>query len=53
MGIANLIDQDGDGDILDDVAGFFMRGLAGGQGPQQAGGLLGSLLGAVLGGKKR
>jgi len=51
-GIAALIDQDGDGNnILDDVAGFFMRGLGSAQGSQQGGGdLLGGLLGAVLGG---
>jgi hypothetical protein len=49
-----LLDQDGDGSVLDDVAGLFMRGLGGGQSPQQAGGgLLGDLLGAVMGGKKR
>jgi hypothetical protein len=54
QGIAALLDQDGDGSVLDDVAGLFMRGLGGGQSPQQAGGgLLGDLLGAVMGGKKR
>lgn len=54
QGIAALIDQNGDGNILDDVAGFFMRGMSGNQGPQQqSGGLLGDLLGAVLGGKRR
>jgi hypothetical protein len=52
-GIADLIDQDGDGNILDDVAGFFMRGLGGGQGPSSGGGMLGDLLGAVLGGGQR
>ncbi|MGH7453069.1 MAG: DUF937 domain-containing protein [bacterium] len=54
QGIAALLDQDGDGSVLDDVAGFFMRGLGGGQGSQQAGGgLLGGLLGAVMGGGKK
>jgi hypothetical protein len=53
QGIAALIDQDGDGNILDDVAGFFMRGLGGAPGSPQGGGLLGGLLGAVLGGGKR
>jgi hypothetical protein len=49
QGIAALIDQNGDGNILDDVAGFLMRGLGGAQSPpQQRGGLLGGLLGAVM-----
>lgn len=55
QGIAALIDQNGDGNILDDVAGFLMRGMSGSHGTQSqsGGGLLGSLLGAVLGGKRR
>lgn len=54
QGIAALIDQNGDGNILDDVAGFFMRGLGGApSGSPQGGGLLGGLLGAVLGGNRR
>jgi hypothetical protein len=53
MGIADLLDRDGDGNILDDVAGFLMRGLAGGQGTQRGGGLLGNVLGALLRGGKR
>ncbi len=52
QGISALIDQDGDGNVLDDVAGFFMRGLGGGQ-SSQTGGLLGGLLGAVMGGGKK
>lgn len=44
-GIAALIDQDGDGSILDDVAGFLM----GGAGRQKSGGALGSILGGLLG----
>ncbi len=51
-GLAALLDQDGDGDILDDVAGFFMRGMSGG-GQQSGAGMIGDLLGAVLGGGKR
>ncbi|MEK7730081.1 MAG: DUF937 domain-containing protein [candidate division KSB1 bacterium] len=52
-GLASLLDQDGDGDILDDVAGFFMRGMSGGGGQQSGAGMLGDLLGAVLGGGKK
>jgi hypothetical protein len=54
-GIAALIDQDGDGNVLDDVAGFLMQGLGGGSGKSggTGGGLLGNLLGSLLGGKKR
>ena len=51
-GLAGLLDQDGDGDILDDVAGFFMRGMSGG-GQQSGAGMIGDLLGAVLGGGRR
>ncbi|RMF68150.1 MAG: DUF937 domain-containing protein [Calditrichaeota bacterium] len=47
-GIAALIDQDGDGNILDDVAGFLMGGGAGGRGGS---GMLGNLLGSLLGRK--
>jgi hypothetical protein len=52
-GIADLIDQNGDGNILDDVAGLFMRGLGGAPASPQSGGLLGDLLGAVMGGARR
>ena len=52
-GIAALIDQNGDGNVLDDVAGFLMRGLGGASTGQQSGGLLGDLLGAVIGGRRR
>lgn len=50
-GIASLLDQDGDGSVLDDVAGFLMSGL-GGAGSQKSGGLLGGLLGSLFGSKK-
>jgi len=52
-GLAALIIQDGDGEILDDVAGFLMRGFGGGQGAQTGRGLLGNVLGALLGGRRR
>jgi len=51
-GIAALIDQDGDGSILDDVGGFLMKGLLGGGG-RGSGNVLGSLLGGLFGGKRR
>jgi predicted transcriptional regulator len=45
-GIGALLDADGDGSILDDVAGFILKG---GSGQQTKGkGLLGSLLGGML-----
>jgi len=44
-GIGRLLDQDGDGSILDDVAGFLLKG----QGSQTGrGGLLGGLLGGLF-----
>jgi hypothetical protein len=48
-GIASLLDQDGDGSILDDIGGFLMKGLLGGG--QKGGGVLGSLLGGLFGKK--
>ncbi len=48
-GIASLLDQDGDGSVLDDVTGFLMKGLGGGS---SSGSLLGGLLGGLFGGKK-
>ncbi len=42
-GIAALLDQDGDGSILDDVAGFLLGGSSGGD---MLGGLLGGLFGS-------
>ena len=47
-GIAALIDRDGDGSILDDIAGFLSQGLGGGS-SEGRGGLLGSLLGGLFG----
>ena len=46
-GIAALIDQNGDGSVLDDVAGFLLRGA--GQSGSGGGGLLGGLLGRLSG----
>lgn len=46
-GIASLLDQDGDGSILDDVAGFLVKGLS----SQGTGNLVGSLLGGLFGKK--
>ncbi|MBD3385279.1 DUF937 domain-containing protein [candidate division KSB1 bacterium] len=47
-GIASLLDHDGDGSVLDDVAGFLMQGMAGGGGRRQ-GNVLGSLIGGLFG----
>jgi len=49
-GIASLIDRDGDGQILDDVAGFIL-GSGGGQ--RRGSNPLGSLLGSLLGGGRK
>lgn len=50
-GLAALIDRDGDGNILDDIAGFLGPALGVGA-SSGSGGLLGSLLGGLFG-KKR
>jgi len=50
-GIASLIDQDGDGSILDDVAGFLIQGLLSGN--QKGGGVLGNVLGGLFGKKPK
>ena len=47
-GIGALLDQDGDGSVLDDVAGFLMGSLGGGR--KRRGGGLGGALGGILGG---
>jgi len=44
-GVGSLLDADGDGSILDDVAGFLLKG--GGATRSRGGGLLGSLLGGL------
>ncbi len=44
-GVGSLLDADGDGSILDDVAGFLLKG--GGATRSKGGGLLGSLLGGL------
>jgi hypothetical protein len=48
-GIASLIDRDGDGSILDDVAGMLFQG-SGSQ--ASGGGILGKLLGGLFGGRR-
>ena len=50
-GIGSLLDADGDGSIIDDVAGFILKG---GQGQNQAKGkgVLGSILGGLFGGNR-
>jgi len=49
-GIGSLLDADGDGSIIDDVAGFVLRGGAG-QGTRNKG-VLGSILGGLFGTKR-
>ena len=44
-GIASLLDSDGDGSILDDVAGFLMKGQSS---SKKGGGLLGGLVSGLL-----
>ena len=51
-GIASLLDQDGDGSVLDDVAGFLMKGLGGGGTSKAGANILGSLLGGLFGRRK-
>jgi len=43
-GIGSLLDMDGDGSILDDVAGFFTKGAK----QRGGGGILGGLLGGLI-----
>jgi hypothetical protein len=47
-GIASILDRDGDGSILDDVAEMFLQGSAG-RSRTGGGSLLGGLLGSLLG----
>lgn len=47
-GIASILDRDGDGSILDDVAEMFLQGSTG-RSRSGGGGLLGGLLGSLLG----
>jgi hypothetical protein len=47
-GIASILDRDGDGSILDDVAEMFLQGSTG-RTRSGGGGLLGGLLGSLLG----
>ena len=48
-GIASIIDRDGDGNILDDVAGMLFQGSGASSGGS---GILGKLLGGLLGGRR-
>ncbi len=53
-GLARMLDRDGDGQILDDLAGMVTgRMMAGGAAGSGKSGCLGTLLGGLLGGKKR
>ncbi len=46
-GVGSLLDADGDGSIIDDVAGFLLRGGSGSTSGKGKG-ILGSLLGGIL-----
>lgn len=46
-GIASILDRDGDGSALDDIAAMLLKGKGG-----DGGGILGSIVGGLLGGKK-
>jgi hypothetical protein len=48
-GLAGLLDKDGDGSVLDDVAGLFLSGLGTGS---KSSNLLSGVLGGLFGGKK-
>jgi len=52
-GIASLLDQDGDGSVIDDVAGFLLQGMSQGSSKKSSGGLLGGLLGGLFGGRRK
>jgi len=56
-GLASMLDRDGDGQILDDLAGMVTGRMTGGGSGAGAGagksGCLGTLLGGLLGGKRR
>ncbi len=49
-GIGSLLDADGDGSIIDDVAGFILKG---GSGQTKGKGVLGSILGGLFGTKDK
>jgi hypothetical protein len=46
-GVGSLLDADGDGSIIDDVAGFLLKGRSTSI-PTKGKGILGSLLGGIL-----
>lgn len=47
-GIGSLLDADGDGSIIDDVAGFLLKGGSSSATTTKGKGILGSLLGSIL-----
>ena len=51
-GLAALLDQEGDGSILDDAAGFIMKGLMGSSGAQGGAQAVGKILSGLFGRKK-
>ncbi|MGQ9561360.1 MAG: DUF937 domain-containing protein [Candidatus Oleimicrobiaceae bacterium] len=51
-GLAALLDREGDGSILDDAAGFLMKGLLGSPGAQGGAPAVGKILSGLFGKKK-
>lgn len=49
-GITSILDRDGDGNALDDIAGMVLQSQMGGR--RGGGGLLGSIVGGLLGGRR-
>ncbi|MCR4440477.1 MAG: DUF937 domain-containing protein [candidate division KSB1 bacterium] len=51
--VAALLDREGDGNILDDAAGFLMKGLMGGSGSRGGAQAVGNVLSSLFGKKKQ
>lgn len=51
--VTALLDREGDGSILDDAAGFLLKGLTGGSGSQSGAQVVGNILSSLFGKKKQ